>query len=293
MYRTPVSKSEGLSSFPSSSSTKAGSVAVTPSRLKCLSDLKGELTCGICLDVCARPTTTPCGHNFCLRCLQALYRITANRIRSGEVDVNDDDDESKRQKCVECPKCRQVVCNLGTPENLKCLSEGRTAYYDSLEVNSALWNVIQLLFPRLELKSPNWKIESPQPNPRSPLSGRFVNSARLMLQLGETNQEGSGATTTTSAASELVEDHGDLAGEGPVLDMRNRRPVSLPPSVAAQERGRAATSSVMRMGEGATGGRGGELDTVPRIGFMTAREMLMRSQQHYCERAPHEVMEYA
>ena len=25
------------------------------------------------------------------------------------------------------------------------------------EVNSALWNVIQMLFPRLELKSPQWK----------------------------------------------------------------------------------------------------------------------------------------
>jgi hypothetical protein len=33
----------------------------TPSRLACISALRDELSCGICLDICVRPCATPCG----------------------------------------------------------------------------------------------------------------------------------------------------------------------------------------------------------------------------------------
>lgn len=48
----------------------AGSVGIsarkqgfTPSRLACISALRDELSCGICLDVCVRPCATPCGES--------------------------------------------------------------------------------------------------------------------------------------------------------------------------------------------------------------------------------------
>lgn len=34
---------------------------VTPSRLACISELRDELSCCICLDICVRPCATPCG----------------------------------------------------------------------------------------------------------------------------------------------------------------------------------------------------------------------------------------
>ncbi|MEW5305649.1 MAG: hypothetical protein WDW38_008131 [Sanguina aurantia] len=84
---------------------------VTPSRLACLGDLKDELTCCICLDVCVRPVTTPCGHNFCRACL------TTAQLHSSS-----------------CAKCREVL-----PRDF------------SLKVNTALWNTIRLLFPAVGL----------------------------------------------------------------------------------------------------------------------------------------------
>lgn len=57
-------------------------------RLKCLEQLKDELNCAICLEVCTRPCTTACGHTFCRRCLrQALAADRQGR----------------------CPKCRAAL----------------------------------------------------------------------------------------------------------------------------------------------------------------------------------------
>ncbi|ERN13606.1 E3 ubiquitin-protein ligase rnf168 [Amborella trichopoda] len=74
----------------------------------CLDRLREELSCAVCLDICFEPSTTPCGHSFCLRCLQ-----------------------SAAEKCGrKCPKCRQLI------------SIGRAC-----TINTVLWNTIQLLFP--------------------------------------------------------------------------------------------------------------------------------------------------
>eukprot|EP00240_Pyramimonas_obovata_P010519 CAMPEP_0118939446 /NCGR_PEP_ID=MMETSP1169-20130426/28919_1 /TAXON_ID=36882 /ORGANISM="Pyramimonas obovata, Strain CCMP722" /LENGTH=134 /DNA_ID=CAMNT_0006883717 /DNA_START=341 /DNA_END=741 /DNA_ORIENTATION=- len=66
-----------------------------------------ELACAVCLEVCERPTTTPCGHSFCRPCL--VSALASHR---------------------RCPKCRAPV-----PASFSC------------PVNTALWNTIQLLFP--------------------------------------------------------------------------------------------------------------------------------------------------
>ncbi|XP_057982301.1 glycosyltransferase family 92 protein RCOM_0530710 [Malania oleifera] len=78
------------------------------SALPCMDRLREELSCAICLEICFEPSTTPCGHSFCKKCLR-----------------------SAADKCGKrCPKCRQLISN------------GR-----SCTVNTVLWNTIQLLFP--------------------------------------------------------------------------------------------------------------------------------------------------
>ncbi|XP_072950496.1 uncharacterized protein [Typha angustifolia] len=76
--------------------------------LPCMDRLKEELSCAICLEICFEPSTTPCGHSFCMKCLKHSAAKCGKR----------------------CPKCRQLISN------------GR-----SCTVNTVLWNTIQLLFP--------------------------------------------------------------------------------------------------------------------------------------------------
>ncbi|KAH0651567.1 hypothetical protein KY290_032472 [Solanum tuberosum] len=94
-----ASEEQGCSVSSSSSS------AAFPS----IDRLREELSCAICLEICFEPSTTPCGHSFCKKCLR-----------------------SAADKCgKKCPKCRQLISN------------GR-----SCTVNTVLWNTIQLLFPK-------------------------------------------------------------------------------------------------------------------------------------------------
>ncbi|GLT43406.1 hypothetical protein SLA2020_173560 [Shorea laevis] len=89
--------------------------------LPCIDKLREELSCAICLEICYEPSTTPCGHSFCKKCLR-----------------------SAADKCGKrCPKCRQLISN------------GR-----SCTVNSVLWNTIQLLFPQ-EVEARQADLQSP------------------------------------------------------------------------------------------------------------------------------------
>ncbi|XP_073119828.1 uncharacterized protein [Henckelia pumila] len=77
--------------------------------IPCLDQLREELSCAICLEICYEPSTTPCGHSFCKQCLR-----------------------SAADKCGKrCPKCRQLISN-----------------WRYCTVNTVLWNTIQLLFPK-------------------------------------------------------------------------------------------------------------------------------------------------
>ncbi|CAL5191704.1 unnamed protein product [Lathyrus oleraceus] len=90
-------------------SKKGSDVNSNSSALPCMDKLREELSCAICLEICFEPSTTPCGHSFCKKCLK-----------------------SAADKCgKKCPKCRQLISN------------GR-----SCTVNTVLWNTIQLLFPQ-------------------------------------------------------------------------------------------------------------------------------------------------
>ncbi|KAG6581080.1 Tripartite motif-containing protein 65, partial [Cucurbita argyrosperma subsp. sororia] len=111
---------------------KAGDSSLSCSTLPCIDKLREELSCAICLEICFEPSTTPCGHSFCKKCL----RSAADRC-------------GKR-----CPKCRQLISN------------GR-----SCTVNTVLWNTIQLLFPQevearkvvaKECSSPEKKVQDPE-----------------------------------------------------------------------------------------------------------------------------------
>uniref|UniRef100_A0A0E0ML76 RING-type E3 ubiquitin transferase n=1 Tax=Oryza punctata TaxID=4537 RepID=A0A0E0ML76_ORYPU len=78
------------------------------SELPCMDRLREELSCAICLEICFEPSTTPCGHSFCMKCLKHAAAKCGKR----------------------CPKCRQLISNSR-----------------SCTVNTVLWNTIQLLFP--------------------------------------------------------------------------------------------------------------------------------------------------
>ncbi|GAB2217823.1 hypothetical protein Droror1_Dr00001035 [Drosera rotundifolia] len=74
----------------------------------CMERLREELCCAICLEMCFEPTTTPCGHSFCKKCLRSAADRCGQR----------------------CPKCRQQISKIR-----------------SCTINTVLWNTIQLLFP--------------------------------------------------------------------------------------------------------------------------------------------------
>ncbi|KAL9249535.1 E3 ubiquitin-protein ligase RNF168-like protein [Drosera capensis] len=74
----------------------------------CMERLREELCCAICLEICFEPTTTPCGHSFCKKCLRSAADRCGQR----------------------CPKCRQQMSKIR-----------------SCTINTVLWNTIQLLFP--------------------------------------------------------------------------------------------------------------------------------------------------
>ncbi|MQL77254.1 hypothetical protein Taro_009663 [Colocasia esculenta] len=84
---------------------KAPAVAAA---IPCLDRLREELSCAICLDICFEPSTTPCGHSFCKKCLKCAATKCGRR----------------------CPKCRELISNAR-----------------ACTVNTVLWNTIQLLFP--------------------------------------------------------------------------------------------------------------------------------------------------
>ncbi|XP_019161304.1 PREDICTED: E3 ubiquitin-protein ligase RNF169-like [Ipomoea nil] len=122
-------ETETTESGGTSDSKKGGnaeSKAKEPSIPCSIDKLREELSCAICLEICFEPSTTPCGHSFCKKCLR-----------------------SAADKCgKKCPKCRQLISN------------GR-----SCTVNTVLWNTIQLLFPQeVEArKASNGKVQQQSP----------------------------------------------------------------------------------------------------------------------------------
>jgi hypothetical protein len=50
---------------------------------------KAYLECGVCLELLASPATLPCGHSFCLKCIQTLQR--------------------KSPYHAKCPLCRETI----------------------------------------------------------------------------------------------------------------------------------------------------------------------------------------
>ncbi|XP_043856230.1 E3 ubiquitin/ISG15 ligase TRIM25 [Dromiciops gliroides] len=59
-----------------------------------LQPLTDELTCSICLEIFQQPVTTPCGHNFCSRCLDETWTVQGPQFY--------------------CPQCR--ACFLTRPQ---------------------------------------------------------------------------------------------------------------------------------------------------------------------------------
>ncbi|XP_028206634.1 LON peptidase N-terminal domain and RING finger protein 3-like isoform X2 [Glycine soja] len=143
--------------------------ASSSSSLPCIDKLRDELSCAICLEICFEPSTTPCGHSFCRKCLR-----------------------SAADKCgKKCPKCRQLISN------------GR-----SCTVNTVLWNTIQLLFPqeveaRKEASALNSRQQAQNLSPESAFFAYLRNDTQPLRVASSrsTNSMRSGTTATTTTTT--------------------------------------------------------------------------------------------
>ncbi|TKY63141.1 tripartite motif-containing protein 65 [Spatholobus suberectus] len=145
-------------------------VSSSSAALPCIDKLRDELSCAICLEICFEPSTTPCGHSFCRKCLR-----------------------SAADKCGKrCPKCRQLISN------------GR-----SCTVNTVLWNTIQLLFPQeIEARKAAGALNGRQQAQLSPETAFYANLRNRSTQPSggassrSMNSRRRGATTTTTQEDE-------------------------------------------------------------------------------------------
>ncbi|XP_074302226.1 uncharacterized protein LOC141633696 isoform X4 [Silene latifolia] len=131
----------------------SSAASLSSTTLPCVDRLREELSCAICLDICFEPSTTPCGHSFCKKCLK-----------------NAADKCGKR-----CPKCRQLISN------------GR-----SCTINTVLWNTIQLLFPvEVEARKATEMLNSRETERQNPEATKQPESSsqvtRRLRALGSSN----------------------------------------------------------------------------------------------------------
>uniref|UniRef100_A0A0A8XN58 RING-type E3 ubiquitin transferase n=1 Tax=Arundo donax TaxID=35708 RepID=A0A0A8XN58_ARUDO len=163
----------------------SGDDAAAAGKLPCMDRLREELSCAICLEVCFEPSTTPCGHSFCMKCLKHYAAKCGKR----------------------CPKCRQLISNSR-----------------SCTINTVLWNTIQLLFPsevearRTSIASSSCNDDVNQSPPRSNSISqggmRTRNSNGSFITEGRTRSSSrsfvapSSNTRSSSTTSNFVSTHG-------------------------------------------------------------------------------------
>ncbi|RLM98716.1 uncharacterized protein C2845_PM06G26930 [Panicum miliaceum] len=165
----------------------SGEKAAATGNLPCMDRLREELSCAICLEICFEPSTTPCGHSFCMKCLKHAAAKCGKR----------------------CPKCRQLISNSR-----------------SCTINTVLWNTIQLLFPS-EIETRRTSIASPSScnedvNYSPPGSNNFSqgghgmrtrSSSRSFIAEGRTRSSyrtfiTPGSTTNSNTSANFISAHG-------------------------------------------------------------------------------------
>ncbi|XP_066400657.1 uncharacterized protein [Miscanthus floridulus] len=174
----------------------SGEKAAATGNMPCMDRLREELSCAICLEICFEPTTTPCGHSFCMKCLRHAAAKCGKR----------------------CPKCRQLISNSR-----------------SCTINTVLWNTIQLLFPS-EVEARKSSTSPPSPCNkgvnRSPLRANRLSqggtgmrtrtrSSSSFITEGRTRSSyrtfiEPGSTTGTNTSANFISTHGSTRS-------RNRR----------------------------------------------------------------------
>ncbi|CAM6118433.1 unnamed protein product [Calypogeia fissa] len=154
----PIPVAEGKDNFDNNSVPSKGDHDLkgkekerTPTKPFCMDQLREELSCAVCLDICFEPSTISCGHSFCGTCLQSVL-----------------------QKCgPRCPKCRQPL---------------RSEALRSCKINTVLWNTIQILFPkesaaRLQDKNESLAKEAAhKPSPEEIPFGRYLGTRPSRMQ---------------------------------------------------------------------------------------------------------------
>lgn len=121
----------------------------------------------MCLELCARPCTTPCGHNFCRGCLRESLKhnhrcpkcrkvcVSPSPAKSAGMEYGRQQGGGRRrgrpactQTSLPCYLARRTftphspieLCSLVSPP------KALPGTFD-LTINFTLWNTIQLLFP--------------------------------------------------------------------------------------------------------------------------------------------------
>ncbi|KAL3526341.1 hypothetical protein ACH5RR_010997 [Cinchona calisaya] len=95
MKESKFAENEKKKTSENESDAQGSTVSSSSAAIPCIDRLREELSCAICLEICFEPSTTPCGHSFCKKCLR-----------------------SAADKCgKKCPKCRQLIrssCTVNT-----------------------------------------------------------------------------------------------------------------------------------------------------------------------------------
>nr|XP_056718198.1 E3 ubiquitin/ISG15 ligase TRIM25-like [Euleptes europaea] len=82
----------------------------------CLAGLEEELTCSVCLCLFESPVTTPCGHNFCLPCLEMTWGDGASSFSCPQCRSAFDSRPELKKNTVLCKVVEQLQATQGSNE---------------------------------------------------------------------------------------------------------------------------------------------------------------------------------
>ncbi|XWS40641.1 hypothetical protein CRYUN_Cryun17cG0013000 [Craigia yunnanensis] len=122
-------------------SEQAPGVSCSSPDLQCMDKLREELSCAICLDICFEPSTTPCRHSFCKKCLRSaadkcgkrcpkyrqLIRKSARALNSREVEFQSQESGSRSTRRTRSVRPPLVCTGDASVRTIRVMSQNEDA----------------------------------------------------------------------------------------------------------------------------------------------------------------------